>query len=87
MPHAPIKPGDTIANKYLVERLIGEGGMGAVFSARHLQLEQLVAIKFLLTREPNDAATQRFRREARAAASMCVACLTWVSFKMARLTW
>ena len=42
------KPGQMLAGKYLVERLLGVGGMGAVVAATHTQLDQRVAIKFLL---------------------------------------
>ena len=35
------RPGDTIAGKYVLERLLGQGGMGAVFQARHRQLGRL----------------------------------------------
>jgi serine/threonine-protein kinase len=60
--------GELIAGKYRIEKLLGHGGMGAVLKAQHLQLEQPVAIKFLLPdvlrlREP----VERFLREARAA--------------------
>jgi tRNA A-37 threonylcarbamoyl transferase component Bud32 len=50
---------------------IGKGGMGVVYKARHLELGRLVAVKTIrgghLTA---DAAVERFRREARAAASL-----------------
>jgi serine/threonine-protein kinase len=60
---------DVIAGKYRVERIIGRGGMGIVVAAWHLELDQRVALKFLLPElvERGDAA-ERFRREARAAA-------------------
>jgi len=64
----PVAPGDYIAGKYRVERLLGSGGMGVVFSAFHLQLHERVALKFLrsdVTREGE--AVTRFVREARAA--------------------
>jgi len=65
----PVAIGDLIAGKYLVEHFIGEGGMGLVVAARHVELEQHVAIKFLLPQIAEHAtAAQRFRREARAAA-------------------
>jgi serine/threonine-protein kinase len=65
----PVAIGDLIAGKYLVEHFIGEGGMGLVVAARHIELEQHVAIKFLLPQIAEHAtAAQRFRREARAAA-------------------
>ncbi len=62
------QPGDVILGKYRVERVIGLGGMGAVVSARHLQLEERVAIKFLLPAMlSNEEVVQRFLREAKAA--------------------
>ena len=62
------QPGDVILGKYKVERVIGLGGMGAVVSARHLQLEERVAIKFLLPAMlSNEEVVQRFLREAKAA--------------------
>ncbi len=64
-------PGDVLAGKYQIERLIGRGGMGAVFAAQHVLLNQRVAVKLLLgelTRSPE--ATTRFMNEARAAAQI-----------------
>ena len=43
-----IREGDVLAGKYRVERTLGVGGMGMVVAATHLQLEQRVALKFLL---------------------------------------
>jgi serine/threonine protein kinase len=61
--------GDTIAGKYLVRELLGEGGMGLVFEAVHLTLGQPVAIKLLRPEIAAKAeAVARFLREARAAA-------------------
>ncbi len=64
----PLRPGDVVAEKYRVERVLGRGGMGIVVQATHLQLDQRVALKFLL---PEVAAhpevVSRFLREARAA--------------------
>ncbi len=57
-----------ILGKYRVERVIGVGGMGAVVAARHLQLEEAVAIKFLHPATLDQPETvQRFLREARSA--------------------
>jgi eukaryotic-like serine/threonine-protein kinase len=62
------QPGDVLLGKYRVEKVIGVGGMGAVVSARHLQLEERVAIKFLLPEMlQHDEIVQRFLREARSA--------------------
>lgn len=58
----------TIDGKYRLERLIGRGGMGAVYEARDLRLERPVAIKFLLGRAfDQEQALRRFQREAQAA--------------------
>jgi serine/threonine-protein kinase len=64
-----IEPGHVVADKYEVERVLGQGGMGTVFSAVHIQLRERVAIK-LLSREATaqSEALSRFMREARAAA-------------------
>jgi serine/threonine-protein kinase len=63
-----LAPGDVIADKYEVEHLLGSGGMGQVFAARHLELGQRVAIKVLDHRGPTAAA--RFLREARTSANL-----------------
>jgi serine/threonine-protein kinase len=63
-----IREGDVIAGKYRVERILGQGGMGVVVAARHIQLDTRVAIKFLLPEMlTNREAVGRFAREARAA--------------------
>jgi serine/threonine-protein kinase len=62
------QPGQLFAGKYRIERVIGVGGMGAVFEAHHMHLDQKVAIKMLLPQVANDGAVvQRFVREGRAA--------------------
>jgi eukaryotic-like serine/threonine-protein kinase len=67
----PVKPGDTIGGKYVIEALLGAGGMGAVFLANHEQLRRHVAIKFLLSEAmSNPDALARFEREAHAAAAL-----------------
>jgi serine/threonine-protein kinase len=60
---------EIIAGKYRVEGIIGRGGMGVVLGAWHLELDQRVALKFLMPElvERGESA-ERFRREARAAA-------------------
>jgi serine/threonine-protein kinase len=65
----PFGPGDVIAGKYEVLNLVGTGGMGYVVSARHLELGELVALKFLRREaQANEELAERFAREARAAA-------------------
>jgi serine/threonine protein kinase len=62
------KPGDVIAGKYALERIIGQGGMGAVFAARHVKLGHAVAIKVMLADRQNEDAARRFMNEGRASA-------------------
>src|SRR3954451_12377100 len=59
------------ASKCALERILGQGGMGTVFEARHIRLEQRVAIKVLgsALREYPEL-VQRFEREARACGSL-----------------
>lgn len=64
----PVSPGDILLGKYRVERVIGAGGMGVVVQARHLDLDEHVAIKFLLPGvAPTGELAARFVREARSA--------------------
>jgi hypothetical protein len=65
------KAGDVVAGKYRIEKIVGEGGMGVVYAAHHLMLDQRVALKLLLLDSPHGEETvERFVREARAAARM-----------------
>ncbi|MDP9034411.1 MAG: protein kinase, partial [Myxococcota bacterium] len=64
---AGVRAGDVLAGKYRVERVLGVGGMGVVVAAHHLQLDDRVALKFLLPAAlGNPDAIARFAREARA---------------------
>jgi serine/threonine protein kinase len=65
---SPVNPGDILAGKYRVERVLGAGGMGVVVQATHLELDERVALKFLLPDALESAeASARFVREARSA--------------------
>src|ERR1019366_7800372 len=66
-----VREGDLLAGKYRIERVLGVGGMGVVFAARHEELGQLVAIKFVRDESlANDEAVERFLRESRSAARL-----------------
>jgi serine/threonine protein kinase len=65
------RPGEVIGGKFVVERVLGVGGMGVVVAAHHSHLQQTVAIKFLRRDTARDeAAVHRFLREARAVAAL-----------------
>ena len=61
---------DAVGTQYEVVRLLGRGGMGAVFLAREPTLERDVAIKVLPPERTASADRERFRREARTAARL-----------------
>jgi serine/threonine-protein kinase len=66
-----LSPNDIIDRKYKIERLLGRGGMGAVYVAEDLELARRVALKVLLPEAAaNPEAVTRFEREARAAAAL-----------------
>src|SRR4051812_25861934 len=68
---SPVNVGDILAGKYEVERILGAGGMGVVVAAKHLQLGERVAIKFLLPSSlAREEVVSRFLREGRAAARL-----------------
>jgi eukaryotic-like serine/threonine-protein kinase len=61
-------PGQLVANRYRIERLVGHGGMGEVYRAHDTLVDQTVALKILrpdLARDPSVA--RRFQREIRLA--------------------
>ena len=60
--------GQVLDEKYRLERLLGQGGMGAVYLATHLGTERFVALKLITPQFMRDEEfVERFRREARAA--------------------
>jgi hypothetical protein len=68
---ALVAPGAIVAGKYRLDVVIGEGGMGAVWSATHTGLGQAVAIKFISNEfVTSPEALRRFDAEAKAAAQL-----------------
>lgn len=66
-----LEAGRTLNGRYKIKSLIGTGGMAAVYLAKDLILDRLVAIKVLrLDFRQNDDAMRRFRREALSATQL-----------------
>ena len=63
-----LQVGQVIHDRYRLERCIGEGGMGVVWSAQHCVTEKRVALKIL--KAPGDEVRRRFLREARLATAL-----------------
>lgn len=63
--------GQTLDGRYLIERLIGKGGMGLVYQAKHVMLGKRIAVKVLKEEVSNDEEVMaRFRREAQSASAI-----------------
>jgi serine/threonine protein kinase len=59
--------GMVIADRYQIESLLGQGGMGVVYKARHLYMDRMLAVKMLQAHLVTDLeAMQRFKEEAQA---------------------
>lgn len=63
-----MKPGDVIAERFELEHLAGQGGMGSVFRARDRHTQGLVAVKSL--HDPGGSHADRFLREAQVLAEL-----------------
>ncbi|MBW2527173.1 MAG: serine/threonine protein kinase, partial [Deltaproteobacteria bacterium] len=58
--------GSVLADKYRIVKLLGRGGMGAVYEAEHVELGKRVALKFLhMTAQTDPTSLARFQQEAR----------------------
>ena len=68
-PSASLGPGDKVADRYVIVRRLGAGGMGEVYEATDLELGIRVALKFPLHTSNQDAASEvrRLKQEVRAA--------------------
>lgn len=63
--------GQTVAGRFLIEALLGAGGVGKVYRARQLGLERLACVKLLRPGHAQDrSVVARFEREARAASRL-----------------
>jgi len=67
--HGPSYVGSVIDGRYRIDGVLGRGGMGVVYRARHEVLDKPFAIKILLPTEDNDV-VERFVNEARAATAI-----------------
>ncbi len=70
MVYGQLGPGTTIADRYELVKLLGEGGMGEVWKARHVRLDSFVAVKFVRPEGQDKNFRDRFQREAQLAASV-----------------
>ncbi len=71
MSQEQLSPGTVLAEKYRLESVLGEGGMGTVYRAEHLALKAPVAVKVIDRKvEEGDVTLSRFMREAQSAAAL-----------------
>ena len=70
-PHAGLPAPGTVFAGHVVESVVGRGGMGVVYRARHCGLDRVVALKVIVPERLEHASThRRFREEAVTAASV-----------------
>ncbi|MBI4752404.1 MAG: ankyrin repeat domain-containing protein [Acidobacteria bacterium] len=63
--------GKVLDKKYLIQKILGQGGMGAVFQATHIGTRRPVALKIIMPRFMNEVEfIERFKREARASGQL-----------------
>lgn len=68
IPMQDARIGTTLAGRYLVESVLGQGGMAVVYAAKHLLVDRTCAIKIMSPLLARDSVVrERFRREAKSA--------------------
>lgn len=65
-----LEPGMTVGERYVVQSILGQGGMGQVLEVEHVSLGRRFALKVLRLERWNDELVRRFNREARALAKL-----------------
>jgi serine/threonine protein kinase len=66
-----LEPGTIVAGRYVLDRVVGEGGMGVVWAAKHAVTGKPFALKFLKESKASDPKSQRrLLREAKAACAV-----------------
>ncbi|MGA9397834.1 MAG: protein kinase [Anaerolineaceae bacterium] len=63
-----LKQGEILHERYKIERILGQGGMGAVYLAHDQNLDQKVAVK--VNRDPSEQASRQFIKEAQLLAAL-----------------
>lgn len=67
----PLSPGERIEARYEILEMVGVGGMGVVYRARDMELDEVVALKFLRSELlRNEAVARRFLQEAKLCLSL-----------------
>ena len=70
MAASELGPGTVIGGRYRLERLLGQGGMGAVWAALDIEASRRCALKLMKDDASDPEARKRFLREGRAAAAV-----------------